>query len=116
MSGWAASGQEAMNEAVSLLSRAINLDADHAMAYTMLGVCLLSVRRHDEAGPQVIEGLNWLPVRTMLPSVGHSARVLRCTSGIAAIRCDSPTSKPSRPAHLRNLSGAVCSPVRARSV
>ena len=61
MSGWATSGRGAMNEAISLLSRAINLDADHAMAYTMLGVCLLSADRHDEATPQVNRGSELAP-------------------------------------------------------
>jgi adenylate cyclase len=61
MSGWAASGQEAINEAINLLSRAINLDADHAMAYTMLGVSLLSVGRHDEAVSQVNRGSELAP-------------------------------------------------------
>src|SRR6266403_5424525 len=61
MSGWAASGREAINEAISLLSRAINLDADHAMAYTMLGVSLLSVGRHDEAVSQVNRGSELAP-------------------------------------------------------
>jgi adenylate cyclase len=61
MSGWAASGREAINEAISLLSRAINLDADHAMAYTMLGVSLLSVGRHDEAASQVNRGSELAP-------------------------------------------------------
>jgi len=50
-----------MNEAISLLSRAINLDADHAMAYTMLGVSLLSVGRHDEAVSQVNRGSELAP-------------------------------------------------------
>ena len=61
MSGWAASGREAINEAISLLSRAINLDADHAIAYTMLGVSLLSVGRHDEAVSQVNRGSELAP-------------------------------------------------------
>jgi adenylate cyclase len=61
MSGWAASGRDAINEAISLLSRAINLDADHAMAYTMLGVSLLSVGRHDEAVSQVNRGSELAP-------------------------------------------------------
>jgi len=61
LSGWAASGREAMNEAVSLLSRAINLDADNAMAYSMLGVALLAVGRHDEAVSQVKRGSELAP-------------------------------------------------------
>jgi TolB-like protein/Flp pilus assembly protein TadD len=56
MSGWSESGREAMSETVSLLSRAINLDADNAIAYTLLGVALLSVGRHDEAVAQVRRG------------------------------------------------------------
>jgi TolB-like protein/Flp pilus assembly protein TadD len=61
MSGWASSGREAIDEAISLLSRAINLDAEHAMAYTMLGVCLLSIGRHDEAVSQVNRGSELAP-------------------------------------------------------
>ena len=49
LSGWAESSREAFNEAVALLSRAINLDAEDAMAYSMLGILLLAVGRHDEA-------------------------------------------------------------------
>jgi adenylate cyclase len=61
MSGWAESGREAISEAVSLLGRAINLDADNAMAYTLLGVTLLSVGRHDEAVAQVKRGSELAP-------------------------------------------------------
>jgi adenylate cyclase len=61
MSGWAESGREAISETVSLLGRAINLDADNAMAYTLLGVALLSVGRHDEAVAQVKRGSELAP-------------------------------------------------------
>jgi adenylate cyclase len=53
LSGWTESSREAFNEAVALLSRAISLDAEDAMAYSMLGVLLLAVGRHDEAMVQV---------------------------------------------------------------
>ena len=50
-----------MSEAVRLLSRAINLDANNGMAYTLLAVALLSVGRHDEAVPQVKRGSELAP-------------------------------------------------------
>jgi len=53
LSGWAESSRKAFDEAIGLLSRAINLDADNAMAYSMLGVMLLAVGRHDEAVLQI---------------------------------------------------------------
>jgi TolB-like protein/Flp pilus assembly protein TadD len=61
MSGWAVSGREAMIEAVGLLSEASNLDSEHAMAHSVLGVVLLSIDRHDEAVSQVRRGSELAP-------------------------------------------------------
>jgi adenylate cyclase len=60
-SGWAVSGQEAMNEVVALLSRALNLDADNALAHSLLGLALVSFGRHDEAASQVKRGCEVAP-------------------------------------------------------
>jgi adenylate cyclase len=62
LSGWTtAPGLEAMTEAVMLLTRAVNLEPENAMACTMLGVCLLAVGRPDEAVSQVTRGSELAP-------------------------------------------------------
>jgi adenylate cyclase len=61
LSGWVTSGREALMEAIDLLSRALSLDVDHALAHGMLGVTLLAVGRHDEAVSQVERGSELAP-------------------------------------------------------
>jgi len=61
LSGWVPSGRETIAEAVTLLTRAVNLDPENAMACTMLGVSLLAVGRPDEAVSQVARGSELAP-------------------------------------------------------
>jgi adenylate cyclase len=53
LSGWAESSRKSFEEALALLSQAISLDGQDAMAYSMMGILLLAVGRHDEAVFQV---------------------------------------------------------------
>ena len=53
LSGWAESSRKSFDEAIALLSQAISLDGQDAMAYNMMGMLLLAVGRHDEAVLQV---------------------------------------------------------------
>jgi adenylate cyclase len=60
-SGWVQGGRGAMEEALALSSRAVNLDADNAMAHTALGLILLSFGRHDEAVSEAKHGSDLAP-------------------------------------------------------
>jgi adenylate cyclase len=56
LSGWAESSRKSFDEALALLSQAIGLDGEDAMAYSMMGASLLALGRHEEAVFQVRRG------------------------------------------------------------
>ena len=91
-------GREAINEAINLLSHNMNLNADQVMAYTMLGVSLLSVGRHDEAVTRLDRESELAPGSYYAPR-GRGIVLGYCDepSEIASIRCDSPTVSPRDP-------------------
>jgi adenylate cyclase len=79
-SGWTVRGRAAMSEVVELSSHAINLDAENAVAYSLLAVALLSFDRHDEAVLQARHGSELAPS-------GYSASVI---TGLVLGYCGEP--------------------------